>query len=783
MPDAIDMLRQQLGQAQPQANVDVTDVSQLPEMAEEAPRIGKLTKPGMDWIPAATASLKMMMSDDPERLAKSLEGTPGITIGHGKDRLPYAQIGDQKYQFNKKGLSEQDVANFMTSLVGQMGAGKLLKALPFLRGAGALVTAGRETLAGLFSGGAKEAGSQQVAGEELDPLKIGGEAALNAAGNLVGSVLGTSIGRLFKSGAQFLNASGTLTTTARRALQEAKIDPDSLDPQTLRQANTIIRQQLGHSPPPVGAAPTIQTGARPTPAEMVEGVARSDIQDTGIGATVGQRSGNLAQQSVESKLAEGVRGTPAQDVMAGARRGQQRQFENSVENTAMAESPGLPRLTEAEAGGTVRSELQGHKQVADDAVDHLYEDAAQTATASGITVPSSWRLHGPQFSLRSLGMADVNEGTAPKTAAVIDFLQQQFEGATERARAAAKAAGVRSRAVLRGITGEFDPNELEGLRKKITKSSLNTSDPTDKAAMIALRGKFDDFLDNEVGAHDPRVVEKYQNAREYFGETQKAFTQQTPADVGGKLIDKTVKGENVDQKIVDDIFGGGNKISPNGVQHYNRIVGITGPDGEGAKGLRQAMVRRIVMGGPDAQAQGTFSPQKALTSVNSALEGRGAQFVQDTLGPTTLRDLQVLQRHLGRLVRNSDVGNPPRSGFLNEAAMRAIGRLGIAGMVGGGSGAAATIMGGPIVGPLVGAAAGAVTKKAGDAIAASAGRRAAEKAIAMAPMLGPVGRGIGRTRAVTGPIGRAAEGLLPVVGGPAGKSIFDIYGPDLDLSK
>src|SRR5262245_37683523 len=89
------------------------DTSQLPELAESGPRIGQLTKPGLDWLPAAEASIKLMLTNDPERLAKSLEGIPGIKINRtAMGNVPYAEIAGQKYQLNRKGLSDEDVGNF-----------------------------------------------------------------------------------------------------------------------------------------------------------------------------------------------------------------------------------------------------------------------------------------------------------------------------------------------------------------------------------------------------------------------------------------------------------------------------------------------------------------------------------------------------------------------------------------------------------------------------------------------------------------------------------------------
>jgi hypothetical protein len=231
------------------------------------------------------------------------------------------------------------------------------------------------------------------------------------------------------------------------------------------------------------------------------------------------------------------------------------------------------------------------------------------------------------------------------------------------------------------------------------------------------------------------------------------------------------------------MFGGGNKLNPNGVMVYGRIANTLGHNNPNMEQIRQTMVRRVIQGNADAQAKGTLNPQTVVNNITSALEGRGAQYVQQTLGPETLRDLQVLQRHLGRLVRSSGASNPPRSGFLSEAAMRAIGRLGISGLAMGSSGTLGTIFGGPITGVVAGAIAGGATKKGLDMVAASSGRRAAEKAIRMAPMLGTVGRLAASARPFTGPIGAAGAGLLPPMGTPTAESLFDTYGPDLDLSR
>lgn len=773
MPDAIDMLRQQLGQQPEQPDAisqlrdQTTDVGTLPELAEEGPRIGKLTKPGMDFMPALQASLSMMMNDDPEKLAGSLEGIRGIRIGRSKDNKPFAEIGGQKYQLNKEGMSLQDIANFSTQLVAQLGAGKVLKALPFLRGAGTMVTAAREGLAGLFGGAGKESAGEAVAGQVQDPLAIGTEGIVNAAGGVVGSVLGVPLGRLFKSGARFLDPSGNLTQTARRALSQAKIDPDTLDRQTLQQADTILRRQVG---------------GRPTGEEMVQGVAHSDIQDTGIPLSKAEQTGSLPAEAGEVKLAEGIRGPEAQDVMAGFARQQEGASGAAVENVAGGESPGLPRVNEAEAGSRVRGELQTAHADAEQSVDDLYQQAHQRAQASGITVPSDWRTAGSQFQLRNLGMADVNEGTAPRTAAVVDFLRDQFTGATARARAAARAAGAPPN-VVRTVQGEFNPMELEGLRKQIGRAARRTTEPTDKAALVALRSKFDDFLTNEVGSHDPEVLRSYEAARDFHAETRKAFTPQGPSDVGGKLIQKTVEDTNVDQNVIDKMFGSGSKINPDGVLHYQRLVGTLGADNPGVQTLRQSMVRRIALGDANAQARSGFSPKTIYESINQALEGKGGDYVQQALGPETLRDLRVLQRQMGRLVRSPKLGNPPRSGYITEAAARAAQRLNIADLVGTAVGVGSGVASGPLVGAALGIGARVATKKLGDAGSAALGAKAARKAIAQVPILRGAQSALAHTRALTGPVGRTAEGLLPSAGGPIAGSLFDAYGPQLDLDK
>lgn len=259
---------------------EVSDAERQQLRPEESGEIGGFELPNaLDGDSTAVQRFRvaagLMSTHDPMRQMRIIgEAFPGVVFDkdqEGNFIVDARPIGGSRGYLNEPGLDARDVTKFAGNVMALMPAGRLA-------GGGAMLAQGARIGAGSAAlQGGLDMANQAIGGTE--DVSVGNidksDAAIAGAGGLVSpylakaltGVFGSISARLGRNAPQVVDDSGQLTDDAMRTLQEAKVTPQQLNQQVVRQL-----EQEGVLTPEQAANFNLfrSQGVRPTMANLTQ---------------------------------------------------------------------------------------------------------------------------------------------------------------------------------------------------------------------------------------------------------------------------------------------------------------------------------------------------------------------------------------------------------------------------------------------------------------------------------------------------------------------------------
>jgi hypothetical protein len=611
--------------------------------AKDALEIGRLDT-GSTWGNLKLRAQTMFTGEPEELSAVVLKALPGAKSLRDADGNPLIEYKGQTVALNSPGFSLQDVVPVGTAVAENIGLGLATGGASLLGLGGRLLTqAGLGAATGNMNTAARD-----LAGADMKPKDYVSESAIGAAGGVAGEFLASGLGAVFsrfKSG--ILDAAGRLTSAAQSAFREAGIDERALASDVLQSIDQQLKGRVisGES---VGAARRTAVAA---------------AYDMPISA--GEASRNMTQLQAEEEMRQGVRGSLAAGPMLGLREAQQGRAGQIVENAAQRVAPGsIMTPTETGLGDVVREGVTRARDTSRRNVRKLYQEFDALAGAAPITLPPDPGLTAAAQAAIAGRM--ISPDLAPSTAQILKRLD---------------AVG----------SQPLDLKHSEVVRKQI-RSAINSAHDgqrtEDEAAAIALRDVYDKWVSDSVEAlpdvYAPGTLGALKKARSAAAGHFKKFQASDPGDKGGKLVEGILRGRVEPQQVVDTIMGTRMGFDPSGAPIARRLRTTLGHDSAEWQSIQRGMVRRILLGGADAQSGGLPEWGTMLARANKALEGRGQDMAAQHLGRKGVVELEGLRDVLKSLEVPAGAVNRSNSGNLLARVMRPQ-RGAIGGMMAGGA--------------------------------------------------------------------------------------------------
>jgi hypothetical protein len=662
---------------------------------------------------AARRSAAVMFNSDPEDLATAIGKIPGAEIARTAKGEPVARIGGKLYSMNKPGASLQDFLPPAGALAGTLASGGA--SLP---AAGASL--GRTMLADAAAGAGL--GVAETAGKQLSgvPQGVGDyerSAATGGASSILGGLVARPLGRwLASSGGGLLDDAGALTATGQRALADAKVDPGSLTPDTLKAVDQALRAKAV------------------TPLSTAATVRQETAKRFGIDLTAGQATRAPQQLAAEAMLAKGGRGMPASELMQGRTGDQLGALPVAAENIAQRVAPQASLGSGAGEYGAGQDVIEGLRQAAVGSkagVNAAYDTFRQAAQAGGHVLPPE---AGDRFAAilpRVFDQADttVLPETAPQAFAVTRDVLGRVQG--------------------QGVTPEL----AEAVRRRISNAleGLSPTDPkfgTEKRALGLVKNAYDGWFRQEMGAlpsaEASGVVGLLDHARAQAAQHFATFGPRAAGQPGLAAVVKAVdpRGPQIEPTpLINALFGGSGEVNQAALPVARRVRDALGPTSDAWQQVQRALIRRVALGSEDKQAMGLEAGRDGMDAIHGrlqrALEGKGGEALRELLGHSGHAQLSELRDVVGAMRPAPHFVTGPSG----AATTRAVGEGGA-----------------KLAGTLAGTAAGAGVGALGHMVGAP------WLAAATAPIGGMVGREIGpmlRNRAGAAAAARALAGYTP----------------------
>ncbi len=600
-----------------------------PKHAKDALEIGRLDA-GSLWENLKLRA-KTMFTGDPEELATVVEkALPGAKILRDADNNPLIEYKGQTVALNRPGFSLQDVVPVGTAVAENIGLGIATggASLPTL-GARLLAQGGIGAATGTMNTAAREA-----TGADIKPKDYAVESTIGAAGGAAGELLSSGLGAVlsrFRGG--ILDNAGRLNGNAVLAFRQAGVDPKALAPDVLQSIDQQLKGRVV-SPETVGATRRTAVAAK---------------YDMPLSA--GEASRDLTQLQVEEEMRQGVRGSLAAGPLRGLREGQQGRAGQIIANAEGRIAPNaILTPTETGLGDVVSQGVTKARDTSRTNVRKLYKAFEDQAGAAPITLPPDPGLSAA--AKKAIEGKMISPELAPSTAHILAKLDEV-------------------------AAGPLDLKHSEVVRKEI-QSAINSAHDgkrfEDEAAAIALRNAYAKWVDQSVDSlpdvYAPGTLASLKKARgaasEHFGK----FRASDPGDKGGKLVEGILRGRVEPQQVVDTVMGNRVGFDPSGAPIARRLRTTLGDKSPEWESIQRGMVRRILLGGADAQSTGLPEWGTMLARVDKALEGRGQDMAAQHLGIKGVAELEGLRDVLKSLEVPKDAVNRSGSGNLLARVMR-----------------------------------------------------------------------------------------------------------------
>ena len=457
----------------------------------------------------------------------------------------------------------------------------------------------------------------------------------------------------------------------------------------------------------------------------------------GVPLTLGQKTGDVAQQSLEESMRSGGLGFQAQQTID--------KFD-AEQAAKLAEATGKMRVriggaqvTPEEGGEAIMAAIQ--KRAAE--LKEQSQAAYTTAAGKEAFVPVE-EIKGLRSQImQDLGAAGihVDPGNYPGASAAIKVLEQ-LPGF--KASIGAPFAGEGSTITKQALGGIEKARQLLG--------STKAANGQDARALGILRDKFDDWLDNAIQnrafSGDPTALDDLKNARSLW-QKYKGITEPRDPNRADKLVAQMAEqgrtGDEVANWLLNHSSAGATADS---VRVAQRIRNEFGADSPEVQMLRQSIISKIL--NPKEGAGLESGNQAISTAIKKFVEGDGKALARSLFTEEERASL-MHEANIRKVIKGSDrAKNPSGSGHEVVRAFNRItaGATGAGGGLGGAAFIGATKMGvDPLTAGGIGAVAASVPLFArgvkgafGDAVRAMQGRVATGGSSEIAP---GVRRGVG----------------------------------------
>ena len=395
-----------------------------------------------------------------------------------------------------------------------------------------------------------------------------------------------------------------------------------------------------------------------------------EAADRGITMTRGQQSGDEAQIAFEQAARRGARGGWAQNTLKPVFDEQENQVSSAIMKVA---GDGAPLQTPSAAGAIVQQGLREAEGSARKGVDKAYglvrDMGGEVPRGTGASLLGSVEqtLAGRNidFSFRSA------KSLTPETYRAYDAVKQLAEKMT------GKAAQTSEGFPFTNVQGIIDPSIplslIEQTRKLVNIAADNASAAAkmtgrreDKAAALAIRDSFDDWLDDAI---DTRVLSndvEALDALKWARGTHKAYAEKFRSNAAIRNI--LTKAEDETQAL-NALFGVAGLGNPKGAAEAIDIITTQTP--EGFQALRQAGLMRMTEGLSTSIRQGNKTDFRQLDRLmGDMLDGKGKAVMQKLYRPDELAELQAIRKIVQKLIPPQGTVNTSASGYEGSRAVQ-----------------------------------------------------------------------------------------------------------------
>ena len=567
----------------------------------------------------------------------------GASVVQDETGNPMLRLPDgATYRLNDEGLDSTDVANVAGNVAAAWLPASWAAKLGQVRNLGLGARAATQGI----TAAATEAGLQAAAdGGRVDPARV----ALAAAGGSGGEALGTGLSIAANRGkAAVRNLMGSNADEAAAILRQQGIEPT---PELVAKIAPNVEQ--------------LRAGADPR-AIAGEGA-------FGFNYSLGQRMTEPAQKFQQLSREEVLRQTP----------GGHAAFDAMGRNNATKLDEVLSGMGERFGGNATNTPAElvqragdGLSKQADELSGRItaaYENAGKGArTAVGAEAVSAL----PGRLRQAVREFDVHPNTTPATERTLHLIQNATD------------------AVLSGDVKGVTLRAIETQRRILNNSVGSAANPTDRAAMLAVKREFDGWLDDAVEralvTGDPGALAALKDARSLRAEYSRRFEGSKDSD---KFIAGLLDGSRTPEELLNIALGASSVSKTGGARFVERLRLAANNDPQVMGGLRAAHFARLTRGqdgNPLALAQivrnvrqtnyGNGSAMRALYSpqqwaevqqLAGALEPMIAKGDFARSSGTTERIARMLFSKMGSGIVG-DTLNAVTSGFKGVQSQRAI---------------------------------------------------------------------------------------------------------------
>ena len=502
------------------------------------------------------------------------------------------------YRLNDAGLDNADIAN----VAGNVAAAWLPAGWATKVGkARNLGLAGRSALQAGAAASTEAALQTSTDGGHVDPVRAG----LAALGGVGGEVLGSGVAQAYSRGnAAIRNFTGQSADDAAKLLAQSGVN-----------VSPEVAAKIGKE------ADQLRAGADPR--------AIAGQGAFGFEYSLGQRLTDPAQKFAQLSREEVLRQTP----------GGHAAFDAMTRNNAGKLEEVLAGMGQRFGGnGTstpaelVRGSGDALARQADELGGRITAAYAKAGQGARTAIGADAVAELPKQLRRALRDFDVNPGTTPATARTLELMQHATD-----ATLGSNVKGVTLRAI-------------ETQRRILNNNAKAAANPTDRAAMQAVRREFDGWLDDAIEraliSGDPASLGALKDARSLRAEFGRRFEGGKDAD---RFIQGLLDGTRTPEELLNLALGASSVSKAGGSRFVERLRLAANNDPQVMGGLRAAHFQRLTRG-----QDGNLLPLAAIVrNVRQTGYGNGSA-VQAIYSPQQWAEVRQLADALEPMIARGD---------------------------------------------------------------------------------------------------------------------------------